>query len=70
MQDFLLSLGFRVTKNCACGGGKKNFKKDTMPGIEIVLFRRSNSYEIIRSNKVINRGEAHHLETEYNKIFT
>lgn len=69
MHDFLLSLGFRMFKSCNCGGGKKNFKKATMPGIEITLFKRSDSYEIKRSNKVINRGMSHHLETEYNKIF-
>lgn len=70
MIDFLLNLGFKVFKSCNCSGGKAWFKKEGMPGVEIILLKRSNSYEIKQSNKVINRGMSHHLQTEYQKLFT
>ncbi len=69
MTDFLLNLNFRMYKSCNCSGGKMWFKKEGMPGIEITLFKRTNSYEIKRSNSVINRGLAHQFQTEYQKIF-
>lgn len=70
MIEFLLSVGFRVFKSCNCSGGKAWFKKEGMPGIEVVLFKRGDQYEIKRSNKVVNRGMSHQLETEYQKLFT
>lgn len=71
MLDFLVKIcGFRVFKSCLCDGGIAWFRKEGMIGIEIILFKRGDYYEIKRSNKVINRGMAHQLETEYNKLFT
>jgi len=69
MIDFLNSINFHVFKSCNCGGGKAWFKKDGMPGVEIILIKRGDQYEIKRSNKVINRGMSHQLQTEYNKLF-
>ncbi len=69
MTDFLLNLDFRMFKSCNCGGGKMWFKKAEMPGIEIVLIKRGDQYEIKRSNTVINRGMSHQLEPEFNKLF-
>ncbi len=70
MIDFLNGIGFHNFKSCNCSGGKVWFKKDGMPGVEIILLKRSNSYEIKRSNTIINRGMSHQLETEYQKLFT
>lgn len=70
MRDFLLSLDFEMFKSCNCNGGKMWFRKDGMIGIEIVLIKRGNQYEIKRSNTVINRGMSHQLEPEFNKLFT
>ncbi len=70
MITFLLNNGFDQFKSCNCDGGKRWFKKATMPGVVVVLKKRGDQYEIKRSNKVINRGMSHQLETEYNKLFT
>lgn len=70
MIDFLVSLGFNVFHSCGCNGGEAKFRKEGMIGIVIKLKKRSDSYEILRSNKVINRGMSHQLETEYQKLFT
>lgn len=70
MRDFLVSLGFRVFSSCQCNGGEAKFKKEGMIGIIVKTFRRGDHYEILRGNKIINRGMAHQLETEYNKLFT
>jgi len=69
MIDFLLKTGFQMYKHCDCEGGKRWFKKQAMPGVEIILRKRGEQYEIKRSNKIINRGYQHQLETEYNKLF-
>lgn len=69
MITFLLNIGFDQFKSCNCEGGKRWFKKSEMPGIQIVLMKRGDQYEIKRSNKVINRGMSHQLETEFNKLF-
>ncbi|KKN74641.1 hypothetical protein LCGC14_0388430 [marine sediment metagenome] len=69
MVDFLTNQGFQVFKSCNCNGGEAKFKKDGMPGIVIFIRKRFQTYEILRSNEVINRGMAHHLPTEYNKLF-
>ena len=70
MTDFLINEGFREISSCGGCGGKKVFKKEAMPGVVITTFRKSSSYHITRSNSVINRGQAHQLETEYQKLFT
>ena len=70
MIDFLISVGFQVFKSCNCSGGKASFRKEGMIGIVIKIFKRSDSYEILRANKVINRGMGCQLETEYNNLFT
>jgi len=69
MITFLELQGFASYKSCNCGGGKTWLKKQEMPGVEIVLIKRGDQYEITRSNKVINRGMSHQLETEFNKLF-
>lgn len=69
MINFLLSQGFKVFHSCGCNGGEAKFRKEGMIGVVIKLKKRSDSYEISRSNKVINRGMSHQLETEYNKLF-
>lgn len=70
MIDFLVSVGFQLFHSCGCNGGEAKFRKEGMIGVTIKLKRRSDSYEILRSNKVINRGMSHQLEPEYNKLFT
>ena len=71
MIDFLVNIcNFRLISSCGGCGGKATFKKESMPGIEIKTFRRGDHYEILRANKVINRGMGCQLETEYQKLFT
>ena len=70
MRDFLVSQGFGVFASCQCNGGEAKYKKEGMIGVVINTFRRGDHYQILRSNKVINRGMAHQLETEYNTLFT
>lgn len=70
MITFLREQGFKIFRSCGCDGGKAWLKKQEMPGIQIVLMKRGDQYEIKRSNKVINKGMSHQLESEYNKLFT
>ena len=69
MIDFLVSQEFRVFASCQCNGGEAKWKKEGMIGIVIITIRRGDQYKILRNTKVINRGMAHQLETEYNKLF-
>lgn len=68
-MDFLGNIGFSMFKRCNCEGGKQWFKKNEMPGIEIILRDRNLTYEIKQSNKIINRGYQNQLENEYNRLF-
>lgn len=72
MIEFLTSIGFYAFKSCGCNGGEASLRHrepGKMIGIVIFIKKRLDSYEIKRDGTVINRGQSHQLETEYNKLF-
>lgn len=69
MKELLTGEGFYKFKSCNCSGGKAQYKHNTRPGIEIILYLRHMTFEIKNGFKVVSRGQEGQLESELIRLF-
>ena len=69
MKELLKDEGFYKFKSCNCQGGKEQYKHELRPGIEIILYMRTMTFQIKQGFKLVSRGQDGQLESELIRLF-
>ena len=64
MRQLLTGKGFSLYKQCGCSGGKEWFKRTASPGLEVILHKRGNKFEIKHNHQIVKRGHQDQLPLE------